>query len=254
MFATPCTQALWEAVMAGNPSWFHSPTRPVEQVSWNDCQEFVARLTGRIVGLVLSLPSEAQWEYACRAGTATSTYAGDLEILGRHNAPLLDGIAWYGGNCGVGFELSDGHDTSAWRQKQHAFKRGGTRQVGLKRPNDWGLSDMLGNVWEFCADMYGPSPGSDAGVSDGRAVRGGSWNSDARYVRAASRSWEAPGNRLANVGFRCVEFRAGEQGTAGQMARVAELRAEPREVREPARPNGLLTRLFGRGEDTSNRV
>jgi formylglycine-generating enzyme required for sulfatase activity len=147
IFDTPCTQELWEAVMSVNPSYFRSPTRPVEQVSWDDCQVFVQRLNTRIDGLVLLLPTEAQWEYACRAGTTTATYAGDLKILGQHNAPVLDAIAWYGGNCGVGFELENGFDTTNWREKQHEFTRGGTRPVGLKEPNAWGLHEMLGNVW-----------------------------------------------------------------------------------------------------------
>ena len=123
-------------------------------MSWDDCQEFVKRLNGRLEGLELSLPSEAQWEYACRAGTTTATYAGDLEILGDNNAPVLDGIAWYGGNCGVEFELANGYDMSVWPEKQYEFERGGTHPVGQKRANGWGLYDMLGNVWEWCADEY----------------------------------------------------------------------------------------------------
>src|SRR5208282_3873042 len=118
IFATPCTQEFWEAVMGENPSHFRSPMRPVERVNWHECRKFVERLNGRLKGLVLSLPSEAQWEYACRAGTETATYAGDLEILGDFNAPVLDGIAWYGGNCGVQFELPDGSDMSEWGDTQ----------------------------------------------------------------------------------------------------------------------------------------
>ena len=111
--------------MGKNPSRFPGPERPVKQVSWDECRKFVERLNGRLEGLVLSLPSEAQWEYACRAGTAT--YAGDLEILGENNAPVLDEIAWYGGNCGVGFKLPDGWDMSERADKQYKFERGGTR-------------------------------------------------------------------------------------------------------------------------------
>ena len=91
--------------MGDNPAEFKGPTRPVEQVSWEDCQGFLERLNGRIPDLGLSLPSEAQWEYACRAGTDTATYGGPMEILGENNAPALDPIAWYGGNSGVDYEL-----------------------------------------------------------------------------------------------------------------------------------------------------
>jgi formylglycine-generating enzyme required for sulfatase activity len=152
LFDTPCTQALWEAVMGQNPSQYKSPDRPVEQVSWEDCQKFFARINGIFEGLDLSLPTEAQWEYACRAGTDAATYAGPLEIRGENNSSALDPIAWYGGNSGVDFELDSGEDSSNWPNKQYDHQRAGTRPVAQKLANPWGLYDMLGNVWEWCLD------------------------------------------------------------------------------------------------------
>ena len=116
MFDTPCTQALWEAVMGENPSHFKGRDRPVESVSWDQCQEFLKRLNERCEGLELKLPTETQWEYACRAGTDTPRYREDL-----------DEIAWYGDNS-----------------------QDETHPVGQKVPNDWGLYDTLGNVDEWC--------------------------------------------------------------------------------------------------------
>jgi sulfatase modifying factor 1 len=202
---TPCTQELWQEVMGANPSRFKSPRRPVEQVNWDDVQEFLRRLEERWPGAGASLPTETQWEYACRAGTTTSTFAGELEILGSNNGPLLDAIAWYGGNSGFGFDLENGYDSSDWPEKQHSHERAGTRIVGLKRPNAWRLFDMLGNVWEWCAD---PSrEDSEIAVEpdamgSNRVIRGGSWFNLARLVRAASRSWSAPGARGDDLGFR----------------------------------------------------
>ena len=200
LFDTPCTQALWEAVMEKkSPSRFQSPTRPVEQVSWNDVQDFLKQLNGRIPELDLVLPSEAQWEYACRAGTETAIYTGDLKILGDNNAPALDPIAWYSGNSGVDFELPDGYDSSEWKEKQYPHTRAGTRPVKLKRANPWGLYDMLGNVWEWCQDgmrdydqnaQTNPMGSLEAGAA--RVLRGGSWNRNARGVRAAFRGQDPP--------------------------------------------------------------
>ena len=223
LFDTPCTQALWQAVMGENPSQFRSPDRPVETVSWDDVQTFLERINGLVPGLGLSLPSEAQWEYACRAGTQTALYSGPIEIRGQNNAPALDPIAWYGGNSGVGFDLAEGYDTSDWPEKQHPHTQAGTRVVGLKAPNRWGLYDMLGNVWEWCADPWhqsydgAPQDGSawqqpEAGAS--RVLRGGSWFDPARGVRSAYRSHGHPGRRRGSLGFRC--------------ARVQEAGAEPR--------------------------
>jgi formylglycine-generating enzyme required for sulfatase activity len=198
LFDTPCTQALWEAVMGGNPSRFVSPTRPVEQVSFEDAERFLARVNERVPKLDLVLPSEAQWEYACRAGTETASYAGAMSIVGEHNAPVLDAIAWYGGNSGIGFELENGEDSSDWPEKQYDHAKAGTRPVGLKAPNPWGLHDMLGNVWEWTGT---------AGAAD-RVFRGGSWHGHARSVRAASRSHSAPSYRDGRNGFRCARVQS----------------------------------------------
>jgi formylglycine-generating enzyme required for sulfatase activity len=213
LFDTLCTQVLWEAVMGGNPSRFVSPTRPVEQVSFEDVQRFLARVNERVAELSLVLPSEAQWEYACRAGTETATYAGKMSILGENNAPVLDRIAWYGGNSGVGFELAEGEDSSHWSEKQYDHTRAGTGPVGMKVANPWGLHDMLGNVWEWCADAWhasyegAPTDGSariETGGAAYRVIRGGSWSGDARAVRAAFRRGGDPTYRGGNVGFRCA--------------------------------------------------
>lgn len=154
LFDTPCTQALWEAVMGENPSRFQSSDRPVEQVSWQDAQDFLERINARIPGLELVLPSEAQWEHACRAGTETAVYTGPVEILGERSAPALDAIAWYGGNSGVGFELEDGYDSYGWAEMQYPSPKSGTHPVGKKEPNAWGLYDMLGNVSEWVQDHW----------------------------------------------------------------------------------------------------
>ncbi len=231
---TPVTQALWEAVMGANPSWFKSPERPVEQVSWEDCQGFLVKLNGLAPGLEARLPSEAEWEYACRAGTKTATWKGDLEILGERNVPLLDDIAWYGGNCGVGFELENGWDTTGelWKEKQYDFEKGGTHSVREKIANPLGLFDMLGNVFEWCLDAgeeyfaypYAPRDVIDPSPNrtDSRRVsRGGSWYAYARRVRAASRIAYAPGFRGVGLGFRLARGpepgpRSGASGGAAE--------------------------------------
>ncbi|MBE2293554.1 MAG: formylglycine-generating enzyme family protein [Phycisphaerales bacterium] len=195
LFDTPCTQALWEAVMGKNPSRFQSPTRPVEQVSWSDAQNFLKQINKQNPGLDLSLPSEAQWEYACRAGTEMAIYTGDLDILGENNAPALDLIAWYGGNS----------------ERE-------THRVKLKRTNTWGLYDMLGNVWEWTRDHWhndyqdAPTDGSAWLSNDAdalRVLRGGSWHGYARFVRAAYRRHGVAADRYNDFGFRCIRV----QGT-----------------------------------------
>ena len=210
LFDTPVTQALWLAVMGGNPSRFQSPERPVEQVSWDDCQNFLKKINDVIPGLELGLPSEAQWEYACRADSTTAIYTGDLDIIGDGNAPALHAIAWYGGNSGVGFELEDGYEVTYLKNRQFKDNPSGSHPVAQKLPNGWGLYDMLGNVWEWVADEYhndyqgAPEDGSvwDDEAGGLRVIRGGSWSGGARYCRSAYRYWSPPGYRGNYLGFR----------------------------------------------------
>jgi len=171
----PVTQAQYEAVMGKNPSHFTGNDRPVECVCWDEAVVFCAQLS-RKVGHWVTLPTEAQWEYACRAGTAAGWY-GDV-----------DAIAWHDGNSG-----------------------GETHPVGRKRPNAWGLYDMLGNVWEWCADNWhedytgAPTDGiAWQGTDPSRVVRGGSWRSSPWYCRSASRNEGTPDHRYYFLGFRVV--------------------------------------------------
>jgi formylglycine-generating enzyme required for sulfatase activity len=215
MFDTPCTQGFWELVMGRNPSFFQDPQRPVEQISWDDVKEFTYELNDRVSKESwgrFRLPTEAEWEYACRAGTTDATYVGDLKIFGDANAPLLDRIGWYGGNSGRGYDLEQSASLERdWlTDRQDPDKVGGTRKVGKKEPNGWGLYDMLGNVLEWCEDWYGEYSAQPAlhpiGPRKGtsRVLRGGGWLYPARYLRSACRSRFAPGLRFNDLGFRLL--------------------------------------------------
>ncbi len=219
LFDTPCTQALWRAVMGKNPSRFKSADRPVETVSFNRVQTFLTRINRAMPGLDLILPSEAQWEYACRARTKAATYAGPMVIVGERNAPVLDAIAWYGGNSGYVFELKNGRNSSGWPGKQYPHDRAGTLPVALKAPNPWGLYDTLGNVWEWCPDhwhdRYADAPIDGSAWVDpsrsgavGRVIRGGSWFNDAPSLRSASRIAGHPTYCDDDLGFRCARVQA----------------------------------------------
>lgn len=189
---------------------------PMYFVNWEEAVAFCRRLTerertaGRLPsGYEYRLPTEAEWEYACRAGTTSATYAGNLVIKGHYNVPVLDDIAWYGGNSSVGY-TGKGRDTSKWPQKQYPGGIAAQRAVATKKPNAWGLYDMLGNVWEWCGDWYiGTLLGGDVrdpqGAHSGsfRVWRGGSYSyGSPGECRAASRTGAVPTMRVSDLGFR----------------------------------------------------
>lgn len=214
LFDTPVTQALWQAVMGEYPSGVKSAEHPVEQISWQDAQAFIERINNRMPGLELCLPSEAQWEYACRAGGRGAIFEGEFDLVDGYKAPALDGIAWYGGNSGEGFDFDEVFDSTVRDEKQFPPEGTGTRVVGLKRPNGWGLYDMLGNVWEWCEDEWhkdywgAPSDGSPWVANEAsayRVVRGGAWNAHAGSVRSACRDRLYHLERRHDIiGFRCA--------------------------------------------------
>lgn len=172
----PVTQQQWHAVMDTNPSNFtDEPTLPVESVSWLEATDFCKRLSA-LTGKIYRLPSEAEWEYACRAGS-TGDYAGDANAM-----------AWHSGNSG-----------------------GRTQPVGQRQPNGFGLYDMHGNVWEWCADTHhyfyqgAPADGSawmSGGKGDLRMIRGGSWYDDLNICTSFWRGQLNPNTREPYTGFR----------------------------------------------------
>ena len=171
------TQELWKAVMGSNPSYYKGDNLPVEQVSWNDVQEFLRKLNA-MTGKRYRLPTEAEWEFAARGGNSSRGY----KYSGSNS---LGSVAWYTDNSG---------------NRTHA--------VGTKSPNELGIYDMSGNVWEWCQDWYGSYSSSSQrnpqGPNSGshRVRRGGSWFTDARCCRVSYRSHITPDSRNRNLGFR----------------------------------------------------
>ena len=176
------TQKQWEAVMGNNPSKFKGPDLPVERVSWNDAQEFIKRLNAMEGHKRYRLPTEAEWEYAARAGSETAYSFGD-------SVESLKNYAWYKANSGMK-----------------------THPVGKKRPNPWGLYDMHGNVWEWVGDWFGKKQYADGSAVDpvgpdkgkDRVLRGGSWDYVAKYCRSSHRDYDKPTLTVSNDGFRLL--------------------------------------------------
>ena len=192
MMTTEATQAQWETVMGSNPSYFSDcgGNCPVEKVSWNDVQDFITALNA-MDGRTHRLPTEAEWEYAARAGTTTAFYSGVITHTGSSPVdPNLDAIGWYHGNSDGGSSDRTSHP------------------VAGKQPNDWGLYDMSGNVLEWCQDWYGAYPAGPVtdpeGPADGseRVLRGGGLGSFAENCRSAERKPGLPSISTPSYGFR----------------------------------------------------
>ncbi len=183
LLSTEVTQSMWEEVMGSNPSTLIYPDHPVESVSWDDCQDFINQLNLLDNEYTYRLPSEAEFEYSCRAGSTTRFHSGDED-------DDLNLIGWYSGNSGEA-----------------------TFECGLKAPNAWGLYDMSGNVWEWCEDYYhedySGAPVDGSPWLEGeltRVSRGGSSGSPARRCRSAARDECAQSLRYLYLGFRVVRY------------------------------------------------
>jgi formylglycine-generating enzyme required for sulfatase activity len=195
MQTTEVTQGQWEAVMGSNPSYYSDcgTICPVEDVSWDEVQEFINELNQLGEG-TYSLPTEAQWEYAARAGSTTAFANGEITGTGVGYDPNLDAMGWY---------LYNSDDEA--------------HPVAQKTPNAWGLYDMHGNVYEWCQDWYdsyiSESVTDPAGPSSGsyRVLRGGSWYSNAQDCRSALRYNLTPGGSISFIGFRLVLLSPGQQ-------------------------------------------
>jgi formylglycine-generating enzyme required for sulfatase activity len=188
MADTQVTQELWIAIGRGeNPSGFKGESNPVENVSWEDCQDWFEKLRAHQESLRLSLPTEAQWEYACRAGSTGGYCFGD-------DPRELPKYGWF--------------DENSERK---------TQPVKQLQPNGWGLYDMHGNVWEWCSDWYDDYPSSAQSDPTGpargtaRVIRGGRWDVPARDLRSACRNWIDPGSRISVLGFRLLSSALGAE-------------------------------------------
>ncbi|WP_292994388.1 formylglycine-generating enzyme family protein [Nitrosomonas sp.] len=232
---TTVTQALWEVVMGDNPSHFKGEELPVEKINWKEAQAFIAKMNGLKAELKLCLPTEAQWEYACRAASTAPFCWGD-----QIDSTMVN----FDGN----YPYNNG-SPSEYREQTIAVKE--------LYCNDWGLYQMHGNVWEWCQDRVGDYPaepvidpqGPESG--DSRVLRGGSWDRHGRYCRSAHRSLHDPSYRYDSFGFRLVRghelqsvrsVRAGQQ-PAGSHAGGARGGQTGDGLRGGKEPKGMLDRF-----------
>jgi formylglycine-generating enzyme required for sulfatase activity len=230
MGETPVTQAQWMVLRERNPSRHQGSERPLEMVNWFQSIAFADQLNAVVPGLAAGLPSEAQWEYACRAGTKGAFHDGSPCTLPEGNDPALDRLGWFDENNG-----------------------GGTHPVKHKRPNAWGLHDLHGNVWEWCldawqAEAYEARRGGavdlivqSANMDCERVVRGGSWLDQAADCRAAVRAGWLPGVAWESVGFRLV---AGQQHSVMRPPGFEQFLGGEVEAQNGATPIGRLTTKF----------
>ena len=208
---TEVTQDLWQAVMGNNPSRYKSLKRPVEQVSWEDCQLFIEKLN-HLSGERFRLPTESEWEYAARGGkNSPNAYSGSYSI---------DSVAVYWKNSGDSYILED---DKMWNRKLIEENNGRTHYVATKRPNELGIYDMSGNVWEWCQDYYGKyrkhkkkekwritnidlTNNLNEVYNPRRIIRGGAWDDDAGSCRVSCRGARYPDQPHFSVGFRLALF------------------------------------------------
>ncbi len=199
------TQEQYLQIMGRNPSKFTGAQNPVDTVSWNEAVEFCKKASLK-TGKTMRLPTEAEWEYACRAGGSARFYFGEDDSK-------LGDYAWYKNNSNFT-----------------------THPVGQKKPNNWGLYDLTGNVFQWCSDWYGglyysatsnnvDPQGSASGAY--RVLRGGGWNNDAGSCRSAYRDWSAPGAFISSIGFRVVVETTGTFATPSVAAATPSLSAQP---------------------------
>jgi len=207
MASTPVTQAQWQAIMGTNPSYFQGEDRPVEKVSWSECQEFCRKISERM-GRAMRLPTEAEWEYACRAGTLTDYWNGN-------GVESLKLVGWFNGTSEKD-SLRNEKEANRFDKKpyEHECSRQcwalnhETRPVAKLPANAWGIHDVHGNVWEWCNDWYGPLPADPqidpTGALGGecRVLRGGSFGSEAEGCFSACRGYVRPDSRGMTIGLR----------------------------------------------------
>jgi len=204
----PIDQAQWKAVTGHNPSRFDGHLRPVDNVSWDDCQGFLSKLNRmlsktREEGLVL--PTEAQWEFACRAGTSTRYHFGD-------DASQIGDHGWFIGNCGTERKVVQRYFLGLKKREITEIVDRRPHSVGQKKPNVWGLHDLHGNVWEWTQTIFAKYSSADVtdpiGPSSGELhiCRGGSWANEAPNLISASRHWYAQGYAFQYLGFRIARL------------------------------------------------
>jgi formylglycine-generating enzyme required for sulfatase activity len=210
-------QAEYEALLGKNPSTYGGARNPVETVSWSDAVAFCTRLTereqraGRLPeGYEYRLPTEAEWEYAARGGAKSqANAAGSGQDFAYSGSNHVDEVAWYCGNSGDR-RLEDWEKDEKKRQRSMSSNRCRAHPVGQKAPNELGLYDMSGNVWEHCLDWYDESfydrsPAVDpvnVQAATGRVFRGGSWGNDPGFLHSTGRNWRVPDYAGDLLGFR----------------------------------------------------